>query len=154
MKRALLLGALAVAALGLLGVAFVRRRFVIVTVYGASMEPTIADGDRVLVRQLTGPQPAVGSIVAIAPLQPDGQPVPASEPVSGRLWLIKRVAAVAGDRVPAGLDPALSDRAGEPVPAGAMIVLGDNRADSIDSRHLGFLSADRVRGVVLRGLER
>ncbi|MGO4760509.1 S26 family signal peptidase [Streptomyces sp. 2MCAF27] len=35
---------------------------------------------------------------------------------------------------------------------GALAVLGDNRADSIDSRHRGLYPAERLMGVVVRRL--
>ncbi|WP_222853547.1 S26 family signal peptidase [Fodinicola acaciae] len=133
-------------------VAVVRHTLVVVTVHGPSMEPSLHDGERLLARRATAHLPAVGELVVFAPLMENGQPVPASMPASGRLWLVKRLVAGPGDPVPPGLGPALSAVAGQPVPAGHMVVVGDNGAESVDSRQEGFVAVDRVRAVVVRRL--
>jgi len=69
-----------------------------------------------------------------------------------RLWAIKRVAAVPGEPVPPGLEPALSHLAGEPVPGGHLVLLGDNREASRDSRRYGFIPGELLLGVVVRRL--
>jgi signal peptidase I len=61
--------------------------------------------------------------------------------------VVKRVAAVAGDAVPADIG-ALAP--GGVVPEDRLVVLGDNPARSFDSRQSGFLHAGRIVGVVLR----
>lgn len=94
------------------------------------MQPTYRDGDRLLVRRRT--QVARGDVVVV--------PHPR---VSGEL-MIKRVAALAGDPAPAG--PA------DQVPPGHLVLLGDNPAESFDSRHAGFFGTRQVLGVVVRVL--
>ncbi|MGP3685989.1 S26 family signal peptidase [Streptomyces sp. IBSNAI002] len=118
------------------------RRFVVVTVRGPSMEPAYRDGDRVLVRR--GGPPRNGEVVV------------AEHPGAARRGdfglLIKRVAAVPGDRIPRVGVPALARAPGSRVPDGRLVLLGDNRPVSLDSRELGYFPADRVLGRVLRQL--
>ncbi len=111
--------------------AYLRRRYIFVSVQGDSMIPALASGDRVLVRR---------GATNIAP----GQLVVARKPSPGRRWtdsepelplapqwLVKRVAAA--DAAP-----------------GTLILLGDNAMSSWDSRQWGPCPADRVLGVVVR----
>ncbi|MFE3554817.1 S26 family signal peptidase, partial [Streptomyces sp. NPDC059193] len=118
------------------------RRFVVVTVRGPSMEPAYRDGDRVLVRR--GGRPGNGEVVVAE------HPGAARRGESG--LLIKRVAAVPGDRIPRVGVPALARAPGSRVPDGRLVLLGDNRPVSLDSRELGYFPADRVLGRVLRQL--
>ncbi|MFF4737297.1 S26 family signal peptidase [Streptomyces sp. NPDC001262] len=137
-------------ALAAAGLAVAARSVVVVTVRGESMAPAFRDGDRVLVRR--GRRPSVGEVVvaerpAAGGTWP-GPPVRASDgaaAVQGRVWLIKRVAAVPGDRI-----RFRGTGGAERVPPGRLVLLGDNRAVSHDSRHLGYFPADRVLGRVLR----
>jgi signal peptidase I len=117
----------------------VRGRYVVVTVEGVSMAPTLVDGDRVVVRRrpATGIRP--GDVVVLEP------PTDAAGP--GPRWNIKRVVAVAGDPVPAGVPVGGIDR----VPAGSLVVFGDN-PDSVDSRQRGFFESGRLLGVAVRRL--
>ena len=138
----------AAAALGLLARA---RRLVVVDVRGPSMEPTLYDGDRVLVRRVPSTAVRTGQVVVVA--RPHSADFAAAEP-----WVIKRVAAVAGDRIPPAVrhgwaenDLAFADAV---VPQGRLLVLGDNPARSGDSRHWGFIVGDAVLGVVTRPMRR
>jgi signal peptidase I len=131
---------------------WLRHRYLIVTVHGRSMLPTYADGDRVLVRRRrSGRRARVGDVVVVDlsyrlwPGLGAGRAAPPGQPMSGRV--VKRVAAGPGDPVPAGI-AALDAR----VPAGSLVLLGDNPAESTDSRQYGYVPADRVIGVVLRHL--
>ncbi|MFJ6195511.1 S26 family signal peptidase [Micromonospora sp. NPDC092111] len=142
---------------GLAAVALVARRLVAVTVRGASMQPTYHDGDRVLVRRTTAP--TVGQVVVVEQPAPHGRwrrpplsPTAGPAAVSGRRWMIKRVAAVPGDPVPPV--PALRAVAGERVPPGRLVLLGDNTSASLDSRQLGYFPLDRTLGTVRRRLRR
>ncbi|MFI1420061.1 S26 family signal peptidase [Streptomyces sp. NPDC020731] len=143
---------------------FLGRRFVIVTVHGASMLPTYRDRDRVLVRRRP---PVVGEAVVVEQPSRDasacrtgrtsrvgghGRP-PVARPAERR-WLIKRVTAVAGDPVPHSLATVTEGMGSRQVPAGRLVLLGDNPAVSVDSRTLGLFRADRVLGVVVRRLPR
>jgi signal peptidase I len=112
-----------------------RRLLLVVTVEGTSMQPTLQPGDRVLVRRRRG-QPARGSVVVL--------PKPAG---TEEHWVIKRVAALPGDPVPAPVRPAVGGAA--TVPPGRLVVLGDNR-HSTDSRRWGFVPVDQVVGSVVR----
>jgi signal peptidase I len=119
----------AAAATGLM--AYLRRRYVFVSVQGDSMIPALASGDRVLVRR-----GAAG--IALGRLVVAGKPSPGrrwtdSCPDRGfeSPWLVKRVAAIGA-------------------PPGTLILLGDNADSSWDSRQWGPCPADRVLGVVVR----
>lgn len=106
----------------------VRRRFGVVQVHGVSMHPHLTTGDRVIVAR----RPAAcarGDVVVIRHPDLPGQ-------------AIKRVAAVAGDRLPGG----------RVVPPDHLFVLGDNLPSSLDSRHFGFVPMDRVAGRMVRRL--
>jgi signal peptidase I len=142
----------AVGALVLLGllVLLVRaRRLVVVDVRGPSMEPALYDGDRVLVRRAPLAALRTGDVVVVArPHSP--------EFAGAGAWVIKRVAATAGERVPPLIRDSWAeneiDFAGEFVPEGRLLLLGDNAARSGDSRHWGFTTGDAVLGVVARSL--
>lgn len=155
--RRLLLGAL-VAALMLAVTAAALAAVVSVRVDGASMRPTLRDGDRAVVDPFAGPPRRLD--VVVAGFDDGGPPV------------VKRVIGLAGDRVvvegasvlvlTAGGtgwqrvdNPAWRDqwiRAGNPVdtvvPEGAVFLLGDNPDASEDSRQLGPAPQRLVRGPV------
>jgi signal peptidase I len=131
-------------------VVVLRRGLVVVTVRGASMEPTYRDGDRVLVRRRY--VPTVGQVVVVErPMHRGDWPAPLAArgvPVSHTEWLIKRVAAIPGDLVPRDRVPALANTPEDRVPPGMLILLGDNREASFDSAHIGYIPANRVLGAV------
>ena len=133
------------------GVAGLRRRVVIVTVFGPSMQPALRAGDRVLVRRTEAGGLRAGQIVVIERPGLDGRwdTAPAGQPASGREWIIKRLAAVPGDLCPDGV---ARTAAGLTVPPGRFVVLGDNTANSLDSRTFGYIPAERLLGVMLRPL--
>lgn len=121
------------------------RFLLLTTVDGSSMEPGLRSGDRVLVRRTR--KVRRGQIALLG-----YPPVPSGADTSGQ-YLLKRVVAVGGDRLaPGWAAPDLAGLGGQVVPAGHTVVLGDNRPDSWDSRHYGFVPAERVFGVVLRKL--
>lgn len=136
------------AAVGLPAVAlwlWVRRRLVVVTVEGSSMQPTLWPGDRVLVRRTTIASVRTGQLVVVrrpAWTEPAGGPPH---------WVIKRAAAVAGELVPADVRSIVGGSEAL-VPAGHLVALGDNPAHSGDSRHWGYVTADRFLGVVTRSM--
>lgn len=120
-----------------LGVWWLRRSYRVVSIVGPSMLPAYADGDRVLARRRGGRRLRVGDVVVFG-----------ADSGLGRTLKIKRVAALPGDAVPDEMASAGSAR----VPPGRFVVLGDNRADSLDSRQLGPQPLSSVYGVVLRHL--
>jgi signal peptidase I len=123
------------------------------------MLPTVMPGDRFLADKITGRFRGFhrGEIVAFHP------------PQDSKTAHIKRIVAVAGDRIEvrnglvyvngaaSGLCPLLPYR--EPgatplefpctVPPGKLFLLGDNRANSVDSRHYGFVSVQAVVGLAV-----
>jgi signal peptidase I len=116
-------------------------RLTAVTVTGDSMAPTFADGDRVLVRRVPAHRLRAGDVVVVR--------LPGADGPRDRPWLIKRVAALPGDPVPAVVTPAVGDG---PVPGGRLVVLSDNPAGAVDSRELGYLDAGLVLGRVVKQL--
>jgi signal peptidase I len=138
-----------VLAVGAVAVGYrLRRRWLIVTVTGVSMEPTLNDGDKVLVRRVRAARVGRGQLVVL-----EGNAGSGPVPGLGHGRLIKRVAALPGDPVPDEVAVVLDAAATPPdgrVPAGSLVVLGDNSAASVDSRVLGFFGTDRVIGVVVR----
>ncbi len=121
-------------------------------VRGASMVPTLHDGERILVERMI---PLFGSllrddVVVLAPPGNDGE------------RYVKRIAALPGDvvriesgRILVGEDAIVSLPTGEPeprtivVPEGSCFVLGDNFERSFDSRAFGTVPLSRVIGRVV-----
>ncbi|MEU7839226.1 S26 family signal peptidase [Nonomuraea sp. NPDC049129] len=141
---------------------WIRRRYLVATVSGPSMEPTLRSGDRLLVRKTR--RVRAGQIVVVRIPNPpplDGLP-PGIEPgdedkVPERFdpgWhlLVKRAVAVAGEPVPRQEFPSLRDVPETVVPPRALVVLGDNRDTSWDSREFGFVRGDQFIGVMMRRL--
>ena len=126
------------------------------TVRSSSMTPTLRTGDQILAERLT---PRFGQLER-------GDLVVFKAPAT-RALMVKRVVALAGDRVgladgrlvvnghrraEAYVDLARVDSVyfgPEVVPAGSVFVMGDDRADSVDSRDFGPVPLDRVLGRVL-----
>jgi signal peptidase I len=160
MTRLLLLGPPVLA----LTVALVRRFVVRVEVSGESMRPTFEHGERVLAMRVAPAKIRTGHIIVMASPPGGGAQAQAlvdswnpryevvdRDPVASNRaarhpWAIKRVAAVAGDRVPFPVPDHPDDAI---VPSGSVVVLGDNRDSSVDSRHHGYVSLDQVLGKVL-----
>lgn len=127
------LAAAAAFAVSLTALSIMRRRYLIVVVRGQSMQPTLADGDRLLVRRVSNARYEIGQIVVFETVgaRPEGDPA----------WRIKRVVAVAGDRAPNRTENSLAAT----VPAGHLAVRGDNRR-SETSEHLGYLPVESILG--------
>lgn len=132
---------LSVAGVGVGVLALLRSRATFATVRGQSMSPTFTDGERVFA--VKSRRYRVGDVIVFRPPEPrrtQGDPP----------WRIKRVAATAGEPVPAWLRDCdwATTSAAEEVPHGCVVVVGDHRR-SEDSRLLGFVPLSRVRGRVL-----
>ena len=133
---------------GVFGLVARSRRFMVVTVAGPSMAPTLRDGDRVLVRRCAVDSVRRGDIVVLLGPRIPGRGVAPADFMAGatneeRTLLIKRAVAVPGDPLPG--DSVV-------VSAGEIVVTGDNADMSYDSRQAGPLDAREVRGVVVRRL--
>ncbi|MFC4059966.1 S26 family signal peptidase [Planomonospora corallina] len=131
-----------------------RREFRVVTVFGESMVPSLANGERVLIRRCGVSGLSRGDIVVLhadRPLGwPKGRPVLLGEGVV--IPLIKRVVALPGERIPEDLDAAPGVFSGPVVPPDSVVVVGDNARVSRDSRQYGHLPAEWVTGKMIRKL--
>ena len=143
----------AIQVLGLLAVAFAIL-FHVSVVRGSSMTPGIVDGDRILVDHLSY---VLGDVRR-------GDVAVLRCPVDESQDYIKRIVAVAGDRVriedgvvfvngepvrePYVAEPDRRTRIDEVVAPGHYFVLGDNRGHSADSREFGQVPRRLLRGRV------
>ncbi|GAB2687241.1 S26 family signal peptidase [Nocardia thraciensis] len=115
----------------------VRRALVSVHVTGASMEPTLWDGDRVLVRRRKPADLRRGHIAVMrAPDTAQGTDWQCLD------WHVKRVVALPGDPMPAGVP--VTDDTGV-VPVGSVVMFGDNPFGA-DSRNWGPYPIDGLVG--------
>jgi signal peptidase I len=126
------------------------------------MEPTLSDQDRLLAWR--APRPLrIGDVVVLESPYEAGvlvredvtipwQRPPAKPGETDRRWIVKRVVALPGDRVPPVAAGKLPE--GETVPPGHLLVVGDNPDESYDSRQIGYIPAERVFGLILRRLTR
>ncbi|MEV4641147.1 S26 family signal peptidase [Actinoplanes sp. NPDC049548] len=121
---------------------WVRTGMMVTVVRGPSMQPTYHDGDRLIALRRRWAVPRRGDVVVFRNPLPAGVPGSSEGPL-----LIKRVGAGPHEAAPAGMT---ADR----VPAGHLVMLGDNPAQSLDSRHLGFIPVDNVVATVVRRLNR
>src|SRR5262249_38717842 len=142
----LILGSLMVVAMTTTSITVqLRRRLLVVTVTGSSMEPTFRAGDRVLARRAPAAVIKPGQVVV---LTNTAIPQNHSHPTGGGipLFMIKRLVALPGDPVPKELGNVGILRSSSVVPPGNIVVLGDNVTVSVDSRQIGYLAAERVIG--------
>lgn len=138
-------------AIGLLGLAIlvvylVRKRYVMVGVRGPSMEPTLSDGDRVVVRRANVEAIKRDQLVVlVSPYDKVWHDLSLQQikNLVDTEWIVKRAAAIPGDPVP-------GDSSGATVPTGALYVLGDNPAASYDSREFGCVRGELILGTVQR----
>jgi signal peptidase I len=124
-----------------------RRRYLLVTVAGVSMAPTLRSGDRVLVRRTGLRRIRTGDIIVLGPSTGSKG---ASTPDRGPAWIIKRATALPGDPIPHDAIPAMSDAVETEVPPGKLLLLGDNPENSTDSRQAGYFDGRRLVGRVVR----
>lgn len=124
-----------------------RRGWAVITVEGPSMEPTFHHGDRVAVRRTPPFTVSSGDVVVIEQLDVDRARTQGR--IEDRRWMIKRVGAMSGEPVPAGIP--VPDAV---VPEGQLVLLGDNARSSYDSRIAGYFPAERLLGGVVRRMSR
>jgi signal peptidase I len=171
-RRANRMGGAARLAIGLwgaiaAGLVFFGAAFTPYRVEGPSMTPTYADGDWVWMWRAAYGLRAGGSYVIRWSYPRAGQAVAARNPLDGRL-VVKRCAAVEGSPLSvasgrlsiAGRDlPVSSDQAFHllgmsRVPPGTVFLLGDNPAQSQDSREYGPLPVAAIVGMVIGSIHR
>jgi signal peptidase I len=123
------------------------------TVHQVSMQPTLHDGDRILLNRLSYRlgEPKVGDIIVL------------HDPEDSSEDLVKRIVGVANDRIEvkggklyrngvAQNEPYLleqviqEDTPEQVVPPGHVFVMGDNRNNSLDSRRFGPISKSMIIG--------
>lgn len=141
---------------------WIRRRYLVTTVQGPSMRPTLGPGDRILVRRtrrvragqvviVVAPDPPVVELTGDEPFGLDdpagAEPPPGAGPSP---YLVKRAAAVAGEHVPKERFPALGGISHDIVPPGSLVVLGDDPGTSWDSRDFGLIGPESLVGVAIR----
>jgi signal peptidase I len=148
--KLLLAGLAGLFAVGVVLALRARRRWMVVTVEGNSMAPTLQHGQRLLARRLgrgrsRGPGFSRSDIVVFV-LPPEQARALMTEDLVHR---VKRVAALEGDPVPEWAREALCADAQARVPPGKVVVSGDNPR-SQDSRQLGYIDADAIVAVVRR----
>lgn len=137
---------LVIAALGALE--WLRRGFAVVRISGTSMLPSYKPGDVLLIRRRIRGRIRVGDVVVLREpmLRRDdqGRLQIMDVRIRRRRWVVKRVAALAGDPIE------LSGRPERMVRSGSVVVLGDNPDQSIDSRQFGPIGISQVIGVVIQ----
>jgi len=142
--------------------------------FGASMEPTMTVGDKVIINKLIyrWQKPKRGDIIALK--MPENVEIPKNIPKDKFSFLCKRIAAAGGDsiRVELGQIFLITDQEKIPdpndlykhqdvgdsfgvhypyiVPENHYFVLGDNLQNSTDSRNFGSISKDMIIGKVVR----
>ncbi|WP_232664883.1 S26 family signal peptidase [Pseudonocardia sp. TRM90224] len=147
--KPLVVALLAVGAVSGAVIWWLRRNWVVITVEGPSMEPTFYAGDRVAVRRTPRFKVSTGDVVVTRQVNgPPGRERPGSRTVAGS-WMIKRVGAMSGEPVPAGIP--VPD---EVVPPGKLVLLGDNSNASFDSRVNGYFPEADLLGGVVRKMSR
>jgi signal peptidase I len=142
--------------LGLGLAAAARMRLVAVTVDGWSMEPTLRDGDRVLVLRRKLRRVRRGSVVVVERPEPGVGWSRLRAPkwhLDGRSWYVKRAVAIPGDPVPGSVAPVVGAEPQSVVPPDSLVLIGDGVSSS-DSRRWGYFPADRLLGVVVARLPR
>ncbi len=137
--------------------AFVLRFFLIDTylIDGPSMEPSLHQGERLLVNKITYHlrRPVPGEVVVFG------------EPGRDNRSLVKRVVAVEGQTLEIRqgrvildgdvleeeyiINPGNDSLPPQRIPAGSVFVLGDNRANSWDSRYFGSVPIRDIRGMAM-----
>lgn len=121
----------------------VRRRYLVITVLGHSMMPTLRHGQKLVARRRRGNVPVQrAQIIVFVP------PVPGEHCFHSDLaYRVKRIVAIAGDPAPPWLPRMAGDSTLLRVPPGMVAVLGDNPR-SEDSRDYGCVPEASILALV------
>jgi signal peptidase I len=134
--------ALAAALAALAALWHLRRRYLVVTVSGHSMMPTLRNGQKLVARRWRGAALARAQIIVFVP------PLPAEQRASPDvIYRVKRIVALAGDPAPPWLPPLAGGATLIRVPPGMVAVLGDNPR-SEDSRAYGCVPEAAILALV------
>ncbi|GAB2563690.1 signal peptidase I [Gracilibacillus alcaliphilus] len=149
------------------GIIFILRMFIAIPIVvdGPSMLPTLVDKDRVIVNKIslmfsepdrfdvvvfhaTAQEDYIKRVIGLpgdAIVYQDDQLYVNGEPVAEPFIEAER----ADEQFNYTTNFSMADIPGneEVVPEGHVFVLGDNRPDSTDSRHLGFVPIDQIEGM-------
>ena len=142
-RRAAVCAGVVISVLTVAGFAAARSRLLVIDVVGDSMVPTYRSGDRVLVHRTR--RLRRGDVVIAHHQEGGRRRGPSASYVT--TWLVKRLVALPGDRVPESVIPAIGG-AERHVPDGMAVLLGDH-PESADSRNWGFVPLADIAGVVL-----
>ncbi|MCX5155473.1 S26 family signal peptidase [Streptomyces sp. NBC_00291] len=145
-----LIGAGGALVLGLVSAGWARRNLVAVTVHGQSMNPTLGNGDKVIVRRGVGGLRRGRIVVVTRPEIETGWARSSPATVAGLgidRGYIKRAVALGGDAF-----PSVVGHSGR-VPPNHVVVLGDNPV-STDSKKYGPCPEHQILGVMLWRLSR
>ena len=122
--------------------AFPARSLQFFRVSGNSMEPSLKDGQRILVRMARGTNSDFRHNDIVLLLHPETNRLAVKRIVATPLQSIETL-----DQLDIPLENAL--RLHTRLPLGYYAVLGDNVAKSQDSRHFGLIHEDAIRGRVI-----
>ena len=125
-----------------------------VMVDGESMMPTLRNMERIVIMKTFNKQPKRGDIIATKYPQRTGYFVKRVIALPGETIEIKNgIAYVNGEKDTNGNGLSAPDYGLAVVPPGHIFVLGDNRANSVDSHNLpdgGFIPMDYILGRALK----
>jgi signal peptidase I len=126
---------------------FFSKFFSVLYVRGNSMEPSLKQGDRILILKYAYQAYLKKGQIVVLSLPDPQHSFPRNYQTESKRLLVKRVVGLAGDR------DVIQFHLADPVPDRHVFVLGDN-PESRDSRHWGSIPLDSIHGIVIARLGR